>query len=157
MAQTQHSVRPMIRLAEPSDAPRVQAIAAQAYAPYTPLIGRPAAPSVADYAAYIAAGQTHVYDLTGRITGYVVAFALDGAWELDAVGVDPAHQGKGIGGALIAHCEADARARGMSAVTLYTNVMMEANLSLYPALGYKVTGRRVVNGYDRVYFRKALV
>jgi len=147
----------MIRLALPSDTAPVQAIAAEAYAPYTPLIGRPAAPAVADYGARIAAGQTHVYEVDGQIAGYIVAFALDGAWELDAVGVDPAYQGQGIGGALIAHCEAAALAQGYRAVTLYTNVMMSANLTLYPALGYVSTGRRTVDGYDRVYFRKELL
>ncbi|MFT4619973.1 MAG: ribosomal protein S18 acetylase RimI-like enzyme [Sulfitobacter sp.] len=147
----------MIRLAQPSDSARVQAIAAEAYAPYTPLIGRPAAPAVADYGARIAAGQTNVYEVDGLIAGYVVAFALDGAWELDAVGVDPAYQGQGIGGALIEHCEADAQTNGCSAVTLYTNVMMTANLTLYPSLGYVSTGRRTVDGYDRVYFRKDLL
>ncbi len=147
----------MIRLATLDDLARVQAIAAQAYAPYTPLIGRPAAPAVADYRKRIEDREAQVYILNQNVTGFLVAFALNGAWELDAIGVDPAHQGQGIGRALIMQCEADAKERGYSAVTLYTNVMMKANLTLYPALGYISTGRRTVDGYDRIYFRKTLV
>ena len=39
---------------------------------------------------------------------------------------------------------------------LASNAAMTANLALYPRLGYRRTGRRVENGYDRVYFEKEL-
>ena len=68
--------------------------------------------------------------------------------------VDPARRGQGIGGALIAFVEAEARRAGLVAVELYTNGMMRENLEMYPALGYRETGRRTEDGFERVYFRK---
>ena len=39
---------------------------------------------------------------------------------------------------------------------LYTNIMMVRNIEMYLYLGFVETGRRVVDGYDRVYFEKRL-
>jgi hypothetical protein len=41
-------------------------------------------------------------------------------------------------------------------VTLYTNEAMVENRRLYARLGYAETGRRVEDGYRRVFFRKRL-
>lgn len=57
---------------------------------------------------------------------------------------------------LIGFCETVARLRGLTAVRLYTNEKMIENLSIYPKLGYIETGRRVENGFNRVYFEKPL-
>jgi ribosomal protein S18 acetylase RimI-like enzyme len=57
---------------------------------------------------------------------------------------------------LIAFAEDHARELGLDAVTLYTNEAMTENLRLYPALGFVETGRRVEDGYRRVYFRKTV-
>ena len=76
--------------------------------------------------------------------------------ELENVAVDPAEQGLGHGRALVAFAESHARALGLTAVELYTNEAMVENLQLYPRLGFVETGRRVEDGYRRVYFRKTL-
>lgn len=81
--------------------------------------------------------------------------ATSGA-SLVTVAVDPHHQGKGIGRALIAAVEARARAAGAAHLRLYTNAAMAANLSLYPHLGFVETARRHEDGFDRVFFEKAL-
>ncbi|MEC9102228.1 MAG: GNAT family N-acetyltransferase, partial [Pseudomonadota bacterium] len=49
-----------------------------------------------------------------------------------------------------------ARAEGLETVKLYTNVKMQANLTLYPRLGYVETARKSEDGFDRVYFEKRL-
>ena len=69
----------------------------------------------------------------------------------------PDRQGCGIGRALIAHVEEEARRLGLNAVELYTNEKMTENLGLYSRLGYIETGRRNEDGFNRVFFRKALV
>lgn len=146
-----------IRPANPADLAAVQAIIEAAYAQYVPLIGRRPAPMEADHAAHIAAGQTHLAESAdGALLGLIVFYPQDGAMHLDTVAVDPAAIGKGIGKALIAHCEAMARQAGLPRVDLYTNARMTANLSIYPRLGYRETDRRSEHGFDRVFFTKHL-
>lgn len=145
-----------IRLAEPGDEAAVRACAEAAYAPYVPLIGRKPAPMVADFAALIAAGRVHVAEAEGRVAGLAVFFPENGRMFLENVAVAPAMAGRGIGRALIGHCEARARRLGLASVRLYTNARMAANLSIYPHLGYAETGRRHEDGFDRVFFEKPL-
>lgn len=76
---------------------------------------------------------------------------------IDTVAVARAFQGRGIGPRLIAAAEDAARRAGADMIRLYTNAAMTSNLSLYPRLGYRETGRAVEAGFDRVYYEKALV
>ncbi len=145
---------PDIRAAVPDDLGAVRRIARAAYALYLPRIGREPAPMGADFAASIAAGALWVAGVP--VAGFVVAYPRDDHWHLENVAVDPAAQGAGLGGALIAHVEAMARAARARAVELYTNAKMSENLSLYPRLGYVETGRAMEDGFDRVFYRKEL-
>ncbi|KAK6851895.1 acyl-CoA N-acyltransferase [Apiospora arundinis] len=70
--------------------------------------------------------------------------------------VDPDSQGKGYGRVLMGFAEELARNRGLEKLTLFTNVMMWENIGLYAKLGFSETGRRVEDGYERVYFEKRL-
>ncbi len=146
--------RARIRPAGPDDLDAVRRIARAAYAPYVPRIGREPAPMVADFATSIAAGELWVAG--APVAGFVVAYPRDDHWHLENVAVTPCAQGTGLGGALIAHVEAMARAARARAVELYTNAKMTENLTLYPRLGYAETGRRVEDGFDRVFYRKEL-
>ncbi len=161
--------RARIRPAGPDDLDAVRRIARAAYAPYMPRIGREPAPMVADFAASIAAGQLWVAGAPAPefvapefvvpefvVAGFVVAYPRGDHWHLENVAVEPSAQGSGLGGALIAGVEAMARAAGARAVELYTNAKMTENLTLYPRLGYAETGRRVEDGFDRVFYRKEL-
>ena len=132
----------------------MSAIARAAYAQYVQAIGFEPPPMVQDFAPDVAAGRAWV---TGQpVAGYVVAYPRDGEWHIENVAVGPEAQGRGLGRALVAFAEAEGARRGFARVTLYTNVSMVANLALYPALGYRETGRRTENGLSRVYFEKAL-
>lgn len=148
---------PAIRLATLSDEPAIRDCARQAYVGYVPVIGREPAPMVADFAAQIAAGDIHVAtDDADVLLGFIVYRLTVGHVLLENVAVRPKAGGKGVGKALINHCEAAARTGGATAVQLYTNARMTDNLSIYPRLGYVETDRRHEDGFDRVYFEKRL-
>ena len=146
----------MIRLAEASDEPEIRECAEQAYARYVPLIGRKPAPMVADFAAQIAAGEVYVAtDDRDAFQGFIVFYAEEGHILLENVAVLPRAAGRGVGKTLIGFCENAARQCGMN-VHLYTNEKMTDNLSIYPKLGYVEGARRSEDGFNRVYFEKAL-
>jgi ribosomal protein S18 acetylase RimI-like enzyme len=50
-----------------------------------------------------------------------------------------------------------AQGKGLDTVELYTHERMVEALSFYRGLGYVETGRRIEDGYARVYLRKSLV
>jgi len=146
-----------LRPATPEEAVAVATIARAAYTPYVARIGREPAPMVADFPSHIADNHVTVAECQGQVVGYVVAFCHDGPLgQLENIAVDPSHHGRGIGYALITHVEEKARNAGCSHVTLYTNVAMTENLTLYPRLGYTETERRTEDGFHRVYFAKPL-
>jgi len=151
-----------IRMAATGDIDGVQACAQAAYALYVPRIGKKPAPMVADFAAQIDAGQVYVIEASGaasgEVAGFIVLYPRGDPWgdhlHVENVAVDPDRQGQGLGGALLAFAEDEARRRGLAAIELYTNVKMTENLALYPRLGYRETGRREEAGFSRVFYRK---
>lgn len=145
-----------LRAAGSADVPAVARITRQAYAVYVERIGREPAPAAADHAALVAAGDVTVATVGDTVVGVLVTRPRGASLLLESVAVDPAHQGLGIGRALVAHAETLAAGAGLEAVELYTNQAMTENLRLYPRLGYVETGRHSEDGYRRVYFRKAL-
>jgi ribosomal protein S18 acetylase RimI-like enzyme len=92
--------------------------------------------------------------LNGEPVGLIVAVVADDRLLIDNVAVEPAHQGQGVGRALLAHAEQIAARRGLSELRLYTNAAMLENLALYPRLGYREVERRRDEGFDRVFFTK---
>ncbi len=111
---------------------------------------------LADFSALVS--QKKVWVLENRtIDGFIVMFEKNGALQVENVAVDPIKHGNGYGGQLLNHAELEAKRKGISEITLYTNVRMTENLSFYPALGFRETGRRKEDGFDRVYFSKALL
>ncbi len=148
----------MIRAAVPADEAPIRACAVAAYSRYIPLIGREPAPMLADYAAQIAAQIVWIAEgPAGEFQGFITFYPQGEAMLLENVAVVPEASGRGIGKALIAFCEAQARSLGLAAVDLYTNEKMVENLSIYPRLGYHETARREEDGFSRVYFRKPLL
>jgi N-acetylglutamate synthase-like GNAT family acetyltransferase len=145
-----------IRRAERWDVPAIRAIVGAAYAPSVPRIGRAPAPVAADYEALVQAQEAWVGEADDRVVGVLVIRPAGDVLELENVAVDPASQRRGYGRALIAFAEQRARDLGLSGVTLYTNEAMVENLRFYPRLGFVETGRRVADGYRRVFFRKSL-
>ena len=134
----------------------IEACTQAAYEKYVARIGREPAPMVADFAGAIAAGHVWVAVEGEGLVGYVVFYPRGDHLHLENLAVFPDRQGRGIGRALIAHVEDEARRLGLDAVELYTNEKMTENLGLYPRLGYMETSRCTEAGFNRVYFRKDL-
>jgi len=144
----------LIRVAGAGDVEDVQACAQAAYARYVPRIGKKPAPMVADFKAQIEAGQVYVVEASGAVAGFIVLYPRGDHLHVENVAVVPDRQGQGLGGALLAFAEAEARRRGLAAIELYTNAKMTENLALYPRLGYREIGRREEAGFSRVFYCK---
>jgi ribosomal protein S18 acetylase RimI-like enzyme len=143
-----------VRRAGPQDVARLAEIAAAAYAPYVPRIGRQPAPKTADYAAAVAADEVWVAVAGEVIAGLVVLVPADNHLLLENVAVDPAYQGQGIGARLLEVAEEVAAAAGRTEIRLYTNAAMTENIAYYPRHGYIETHRGRDDGFDRVHFSK---
>lgn len=146
----------MIRLARPDDEAEIRDCAEKAYVRYVAAIGRKPAPMLADFTAEIAAGTVHVAVEGDTFLGFIIFLPEGDHMLLESVAVLPEAAGRGVGKALIAFCEAETLRRGLSAVHLYTNEKMTENLAIYPRLGYVEVARRTEDGFDRVFFEKAL-
>lgn len=145
----------LIRRAERADVPLLSDIVERAYAPYIERIGRRPAPMDDDYDAKTERGEVFVADDVG-VAGVIVLVAYIDHLLVENVAVDPARQGAGVGRRLLAYAEEHAAALGLSELRLYTNEAMTENLSFYPRLGYTETGRRIEDGFRRVYYSKKL-
>jgi ribosomal protein S18 acetylase RimI-like enzyme len=147
----------MIRKAVEGDEASIRACAEKAYERYVASIGRKPAPMVADFPSLIAAGEVYVAtDGQGTVLGFVVFYEEAKHVVLENVAVFPEAAGQGVGKALIRFCEDTARRRGADSVHLYTNEKMVENLQIYQRLGYVEVERRTEDGFNRVYFEKAL-
>ena len=144
----------MIRRARPDEAPLLQALVERAYAPWVPVVGRRPMPMDDDYAARVAAGEAWVLEEAGAVRGALVLEERADHLLLDNVAVEPARRGEGDGRALLDFAEAEARRRGFSEIRLFTNELMERNVTLYAARGYAETERRQESGFRRVFMAK---
>jgi ribosomal protein S18 acetylase RimI-like enzyme len=143
----------VVRRAEPAEAPLLGEIVERAYAAYVERMGRRPAPMDDDYAAKARRGEVFVAD-DGAVAGLIVLVEQPDHLLVENVAVDPSRQGAGVGRELLAYAERHAAARGLPELRLYTNEAMTENLSFYPGLGYRETGRRVEDGFRRVYYSK---
>jgi GNAT superfamily N-acetyltransferase len=142
-----------LRGAVPDDVPGIEHCVERAYGRYVERMGRRPAPMDDRYAERVAAGEVHVLD-EGGVVGVLVLVDEDDHLLVDNVAVAPERQGEGLGRRLLAFAEEEAVRRGIGDLRLYTNVAMTENLSLYPRLGWRETGRRTEHGFERVFFAK---
>ncbi|MCR9254981.1 MAG: GNAT family N-acetyltransferase [Alphaproteobacteria bacterium] len=145
-----------IRPATADDLTALARIQKAAFEAYVPEIGKAPAPMVVNLSAQLETYPVFVAETETGIAGYLI---LDDARDpplLDTIAVDPAEQGQGVGGALIGHMEDRLRAEGCRRYVLYTNAKMTKTLALYRRRGYTETRHVVEDGYERIYFEKAL-
>ena len=148
-------MRDPVRMAEPADRAAIEEIVEAAYQPWVRTIGVRPAPLDADYSVLISRGQVFVSGV-GEPTGVIVLVPEPDVLLIENVAVRPDRQGEGIGRALLAFAETQARGSGRSAVRLYTHSAMASNVALYVRLGYVVTHREPLDIGHLVHLRKDL-
>jgi ribosomal protein S18 acetylase RimI-like enzyme len=145
-----------IRPATIQEAGAVAECVREAYAKYVGRIGKEPAPMLVNYEAAILAGEAWVLVEGDETTGVLVMRPENDHLFVETVAVRPDSQGSGLGRRLMAFVEETARARGLYEIRLYTNEKMEENLPFYRSLGFEETGRRLDEGYRRVFMKKRL-
>jgi len=145
-----------LRPAEPEDAPGVAACVCEAYVHYIERIGKQPGPMLEDYSEVIKQSQVHVAIAGGRVVGAIVLQRTAEGFYVDNVAVRSSTKGTGVGRQLLELAEAEARRHGYDSIHLATHELMVENRALYVRIGYVEYDHRVVNGYPRVFFRKAL-
>jgi N-acetylglutamate synthase-like GNAT family acetyltransferase len=144
-----------IRRAEPADAVVIATLVRRAYDHYVPRIGLRPQPMDADYPALIAAEQVWVA-VDPDVIGVVVLDDEADHLQIDNVAVAPERQGSGVGSVLLDFAEDRARALGVPELRLFTHALMTENQAYYARRGYVQTSRMIDDGFDRVFFTKAL-
>ena len=109
-----------------------------------------------DYSRVAVQHEAFLAEEKGEVAGVLVLIRQDSGMLLDNVAVHPDFQGEGLGRRLIEFAETESRNQGYAHLELYTHERMTENLEMYNALGYVETARRIEDGYQRVYMRKAL-
>lgn len=147
----------IIRAARTEDLPIISDIVERAYGVYLPRMDRKPFPMLEDYGARLAEGQLSVLEADERVRGYIVLIPrADGFLLLDNIGVDPDRQRRGRGSELLKFAEREAARMELQRIVVYTNEAMIENPPWYQKYGYIITGRRLENGYRRIYFEKGL-
>lgn len=141
----------MIRHAHPGEAEAVRAIVRDAYARWTPRLGRESSPMRGDYAKVITEGRAWVLEIDRKMVGFIDLKEDGDFLAIANVAVVSAEQGKGHGGRLLAFAEEEARRRGYGEVRLYVNALMTENIAIYQHAGYSEVERFRRGGPDRVY------
>jgi ribosomal protein S18 acetylase RimI-like enzyme len=144
------------RAAAPDDAPGAAACVISAYRHYVDRNGLVPMPMRQNYAEVIRDCQVTVVAHGGEIVAVLVLDVTEEGFLLDNVAIAPAHQGKGLGRALLEHAESEARRQGFDSIYLYAQEIMTENIALYGRVGYVEYARRVEFGLPRVYLRKPL-
>jgi ribosomal protein S18 acetylase RimI-like enzyme len=145
-----------IRQATIRDTEAVRECVREAYSKYVERIGREPAPMLVDYEAAIVAGEAWVLVDGDETTGVLVMRPENGHLFVETVAVRPGRQGSGLGRKLMAFAEQAATSRGLDEIRLYTNEKMVENLPFYRGLGFEETGRKLDEGYRRVFMKKRL-
>lgn len=140
----------------PGDGAAVLALARESFAPYVERMGKRPAPMDVDYEPLAAAGRMLLAWSGTRLVGMLLTAMRPTALFLDTIAVAPEMQRTGLGARLMSAAEVRARSAGLARIELYTNALMSENLAYYPRLGYEEVGRRVDEGFDRVFFAKQL-
>jgi ribosomal protein S18 acetylase RimI-like enzyme len=148
--------RVSLRPATAADVPALAELVDAAYGHYIERIGGRPRPMTDDYGEVVCTRRVTVAERGGLIVGLVVLDQGQGEIVIDNVAVHPAHQGTGVGRALLEHAEDVARDAELTSVCLYTHERMVENLALYRRIGYVEYDRRQHGAAVIVHLRKAL-
>lgn len=145
-----------IRQAVQADAGEVASCVCHAFIHYIPLIGKQPQPMLDDYQALIQDCKVFVIGKDNKIVGVLVLEQTKEGFCIDTLAVHPLMQGLGLSKKLISFAATVARKMHYKSLYLSTNQIMHKAQTIYKHLGFVEYDRRVVNGYDRLFFRKDL-
>lgn len=145
-----------LRRATAADASAVATCAAGAFRVYIPRLGVEPRPMTRDYAEAIAHAQVWVATLRQETVAALLLDVTGEGFLIDVIAVLPAHQGTGVGRALLELAEREAVRQSHASIYLYTNEKMTENRALYRRIGYVEYKRETLDGRTRVYLRKRL-
>ncbi len=145
-----------IRRATVADADAVTDCVRAAYAMYLDRMEQPPGPMLQDYAEVIAEHQVWIALSERAVVGVLVLIERDDHILLDNIAVHPDRHGHGLGGKLLSLADQETRRQGYDELRLYTHVTMTENVALYHAKGWRVTGRGLEDGYERIFMAKRL-
>lgn len=144
------------RIALEQDWKAIESCVADAYRGHVSRLGKLPASMGRDFRPAIERGEVHVCESKGAIVGVVVAAQRAGHLEVSSLAVRPGFQGRGIGTALMKMAEVLASSVGVRVIRLYTHVALHEVIAYYERLGYVQCGRKMEDGYDRVFLEKRL-
>jgi len=139
------------------DMAHVWRIVYHAYSEYIPVLGRTPPTFHEDFDSHVANGNLWMLEQPDGIHAMIVLTPCDDHLLIQALCVDPQHQGRGLGRAMLAFAEREARARGLEELRLYTNSKMARNMRIYRRWGFKEYRREAYAWGKRVHMRKLLV
>lgn len=128
----------VFRRAAPADAGAVRALTRAAYAKWVAVVGREPRPMTVDYDRAV---REHRIDMAfdgAACVGLIEMVDRPDDTLVENLAVDPVHQGRGVGKALLDHAGALATGRGQPVLRLYTNARFAENLAFYARRGFTV-------------------
>jgi N-acetylglutamate synthase-like GNAT family acetyltransferase len=161
MAQNSGSLSsnsPNLYKATIEDIPAIKSMVNSAYSKYIERIGKPPAPMTEDWEQEMKTHEVMMLKDNDQTVGSIDFHVDDqtNSLKINNVVVDAGSQGRGYGYWMMEHVETEGRERGLSSVTLYTNVKMIENVQFYGKLGFVEMERKMEDGFERIYFRKSL-
>ena len=135
----------------------VYAVVDAAFARYLSRMDGPPAPLLADYTRLCERGDVTALRVGRRIVAVMVSSIIGRTLEIETLAVHPMFEGQGHGTNMLEWAVDRAMEHGANAVTLYTNAVMHEAQDFWAAQGFVETGRRVEDGFDRVYYRRSLL
>jgi ribosomal protein S18 acetylase RimI-like enzyme len=142
--------------ATPADAPVVRQLVRDACAKWVPILGREPLPMLADYDLAVREHEVDLAYVEGALAALVEMILHPDHLFIENIAVAPAHQGRGLGKALMAHAEGRARTLGMAQLRLLTAHVMEGNIRFYQSLGFQIDRTEPFMGGFTVYMTKDL-
>jgi len=139
-----------------ADMHHVWHIVYHAYSAYIPLLGRTPPTFLEPFDQHITAKNLWLMDSTAGVNVMLVLTPAADHLMIQALCVNPDHQGQGLGQQALAFAESKARELGYDEVRLYTNSKMSRNLKIYRQWGFRETHRESYDWGKRVHLRKLL-